>query len=224
MPLDTLTPLQTHLLAGSVGLLVGGLVGFVSEARRARQQAALYDGKLAELREQLKARAQDEGVSKPAPRVRWTGMEIAAVIGAIGTLLGTVGTIYISARNAEVASLRAALTTSEGKVSGLERAVKEGFSYDLSQWTRVKETMIISLSNAARELQLDDKNTTGNCRAYKGQLRYAGVGPAYLTCDQGPAMIQFASPTTLLLAPAQQALRARTTRESATTSQSPIAR
>jgi hypothetical protein len=146
------------------------------------------------------AQASDQQIKGPAAPARWTGTEVAAVIGAVGTLFASLGTVYTIYSNQQGKTLE-----QQGKI--LEKYKTENqelmklVRYDANVWGTLRD--IPPLSNGqAQPPWLDHKRYTGNCGLKGLTFNYqASSSPGLLHCSQGTLTLKMISPTAVLLLP-----------------------
>lgn len=175
-----------------IALLVGMFLGAVLRGVRARRQVDRLNAELQKVRQEL---SQATGMAQAAVRtpspVRWTGAEVAAIIGAIGTLcasFGTLATVYVNYQAKALENARADLTTAAKIIR-----------YPITDWTGLNHsTITVNGQTRLQEIGLDHKDYSGDCGAKKITLSYSGSGPAMLSCAPGAVTIKLYESSTLL--------------------------
>jgi uncharacterized membrane-anchored protein YhcB (DUF1043 family) len=191
-------PFIYSLAAGVIALLVGMFLGAVLRGVKARRQVDRLSLELQRVRQEL---TQATGMAQAAVRTtapaRWTGAEVAAVIGAIGTLcasFGTLATVYVNYQAKALENSRADLTTAAKVVR-----------YPLAEWTGLNHsTLAVNGQTRPQEIGLDHKDYSGDCGSKKITLSYLGSGPAMLHCAQGAVTIKLYEASTLLFVSEKQ--------------------
>lgn len=197
------------------GFLAGGLSGFVVRGARARRQAEVSTAEIKQLRSELE-NAPKKVV--PAQEVvtpkRWTGNEVAAVVGAVAALLGAAGALMGNYQGKEIKDLEAKLLaaeTSKNEVSQrqdtLKASMKGLMSYDIKEWTDLrKEEYPLVKRKKPLPVELNNRQVSAPCDAPKSVLlSYAGTRPAILNCKSGKASLILEQPTKILLIPLNSA-------------------
>lgn len=200
--------LDYYIVAAIAALVVGSILGFVFTRASARRQVERINNKVRQLEEALADATNHEKIERTpssAP-ARWTGTEIAAVIGAIGSLCGILGTIYNSYQGAELTRLKTetgrletAKRESEDKFASLTSSVRSTFWLEPQQWDRIEPIAVPD--GPIKELQLDDKRLSNVCRGRWSTLVYRGTGPAIVECDKGMALIDLKGNSKILIMP-----------------------
>ena len=191
-------PFVYSLAVGVIALLVGIFLGAVLRGVKARRQVDRLNLELQKVRQEL---TQATGMAQAAVRTpapaRWTGAEVAAVIGAIGTLcasFGTLATVYVNSQAKTLESTRADLIN-----------VYKVIKYPSYEWAALNHSTLPSNGQARpQEVAIDHKDYSGDCAAKKISLSYSGSGPAKLHCAQGTVTVKLYEASTLLFVSEKQ--------------------
>ena len=190
-------PLPYGLAGCAIAVIVGTFLGIVLRGVKARRQVERLNGELLKTQQQLAAAT---GTKEPTPRspppARWTGAEVAAVLGAIGTLCGALGTIYANYQGTELTQQKAQIAELSS-IAGILR-------YTTVQWmTMLRQPAGFPNHKILAPWAIDglDVNRDGksDCRPAKVTLTYQGDGPAALHCEPGAVTIQLNQRSKLLL-------------------------
>jgi hypothetical protein len=194
-----------------IGLLIGAFIGSIIRGARARRQAQRLTTEADALREQLNAARHQPGEAHATPPPqRWTGTEMAAVVAAAATFIGSIGAVYANYRGGQTKELQAQLLQStqkhqesESKRAEIASNAKSVLGADLKRWFDLPEVTDIpsSKSNRINEFPVDNLKLRGTCNAKKLAMLYHSLGPAVLYCKPGSVLLQFEKPTRLLVAP-----------------------
>lgn len=190
------------------GLLAGGSIGYVLRAARARRQEGTLREAVRELNRKLEMAAHQPGPHpKPAPPRRFTGTEIAAILGSVGAILGVIFTAYNSNQGKTIDSLTRDLgqAAQEAKKSTDERKALDD-SYrsllngcNLERWSKLTP---VGRSAPSGTVRMDFTEFTGNCSSKgKVKLAFGGTAPGMLHCDSGSVQITLSQPSKILLLP-----------------------
>lgn len=180
------------------GLVAGGSIGYVLRGARARRQVETLTDEVNQLRTRLNGNA--EKILTPQ---RWTGTEVAAVLGAIGTLLGVIGAFYNNYQGRTMKDLQVNLTQAEAKRQDLASKTLALLGSDIEDWSRLTEiSSPPQVKNRTLDLNIDFKKIKANCSNPKQlKLTFDGLGPSILQCGSGSAVVALSKPATLLLVP-----------------------
>jgi hypothetical protein len=195
----------TYTVASALaGLLAGVLIGFVIRGARARRVIDSMRDQLNQLREQLSKSGSSVLPERPQ---RWTGTEVAAIIGAIGTLLGVAKAIYNSYNGASKTKLEQDLRIAQASLQEMTSNVNTLLWYDTKTWiglTPQNPPPPPSKKKVIAEFGIDDKNVSElTCDHPKVSLVFYGGGPSRLNCKKGGLRLQLNADARLLVLPAK---------------------
>lgn len=188
------------------GLVAGLVIGIIIRGARARRVIESMNTQLNQLQEQLSMAAKKVD---PAPAIekpqRWTGTEMAAIIGAIGTLLGVANAIYASYDGTSKAKLEQELGATRASLQELTSDMNDLLRYDTKKWvslTPQDPPPPPAKKKAVAEFGIDDKRISAfECDNSKISLVFYGGGPSRLNCKKGGLRLQLNSDARLLIFP-----------------------
>jgi hypothetical protein len=194
LSVETLRACWAYAAGGAAaGLLPGVLVTLILMSRMRRRQEGV-EAENAALKAQL-ARAVPKAEEAP-PASRWTGTEIAAILGALGTFLGTAGTIYSNVGSRTIDALKNDLQQMEAQKNASAQALADAYTilgFDPARWSTIKE------GGLAQADIVDNLKIAGACSEKGKTVGYNGIAPAILKCKVGSVRIRVKQPTDILL-------------------------
>lgn len=187
------------LAAGVISFSVGIFLGIILRGVKARRQVERLSDELRNCQDQLTAVAQStSSTARPTAPARWTGAEIAAVLGAFGTLCGALGTVYGSYQGRELTTLKFELAKAQSEAVDVTKATGDVLRYPTSDWQLRSASIPAARKKGTLDVSLDNRETRGDCRTQGVVLTYSGTKPAVLHCSPGAVSLQLDKPTKLL--------------------------
>jgi hypothetical protein len=176
--------------AGAIALIAGFFLGAVLRGVKARRQIDRLTSELQRTRQELsEASGRYQAAAKPVAPVRFTGAEYAAIIGAVGTLLASFGTLLALVLNYQ--SSGKSLAEAKKQLTDISGIVR----YDPTAWVALHPS---AMPADGQVHEIDNKNYFGDCASKKVPLTYGAWNPGILHCAPGTVTVKLSKETILL--------------------------
>jgi hypothetical protein len=191
-----------------IAFIVGFGIARVGRAAAVRRRVDPLEVKIAQLENSLATTRQAAPVTS-APAKRWTATEIAAILGAIGTLVGAIAAFATNYQGRSLKEYQDKFKVADERVKTLEQSAAEletktraVVAIPIAKWSALDRVNgeIPKKKNQVDVIQVADRDVTAPCADRRLRLTYNGTVPGMIRCA-GNLSLELRKPTRVLLVP-----------------------